>query len=187
MTPEQAKKHVDDWARDKPHWEDVRNLAGHLIHAEIFGKAHKQPTGTNYLRGNDIDLDRLYADLLKFHPAVLAKLEKRQRPQKPKAEPVRNSNAKPRPSHQRQHKPSARQDHREAATRVCSRQHQSRPCSSKGAVKWSPKQTFCQRFPNMRRRPRFRRFGNIPMRFCIQRTSRRFTSRGRAQCKSRTQ
>ena len=95
MTPEQAKKHVDDWARDKPHWEDVRNLAGHLIHAEIFGKAHKQPTGTNYLRGNDIDLDRLYADLLKFHPAVLAKLEKSRRPQEPKAEPVRNSNAKP--------------------------------------------------------------------------------------------
>jgi hypothetical protein len=94
-TPEQTKKRIDDWAKDKEHWDDVRQLAGHLIHAEIIGAAHKQPTGTNYIRGdNDIDLDRLYADLVKFHPAVLAKLEKRQK-QKPKAEPARNSNAKP--------------------------------------------------------------------------------------------
>ena len=120
MTPEEAKRIVSDWSRNKEHFNEVRNLMGALAHAEIIAGAHGSVTGTGFIRGpNDWDLDALYRTAVAAHPGVQAKLvarrkakaqqQQNQEPprrksvqdsieramgkstEKPKAEPVRKS------------------------------------------------------------------------------------------------
>ena len=94
-----AQEIVSNFAKEKEHFDTVRNFMGALAHAEIIGSASGRPTGTAFIKGpNDWDLQALYEAATHAHPAIrkriLAKLQKAQPQQNQQAagrESVRDS------------------------------------------------------------------------------------------------
>jgi hypothetical protein len=73
----QANEYVQSWAKDKPHFETVRNLMAYLAHAELTGKHHGKDTATGFIKGHgphDWDLDALYEAAIHAHPKIRKKI-----------------------------------------------------------------------------------------------------------------
>jgi hypothetical protein len=75
LTPKEAAKIVQEWARDKPLFNQVRDLMGFLAHSEIAAAAHGHKTGTGFVQGaNKWNLDELYQAAIHAHPKTRKKI-----------------------------------------------------------------------------------------------------------------
>jgi hypothetical protein len=107
LTDEQAAKLVKEWARNRPHFEAVRDLMGHLINISIIGQTHGHKVGLNYLdKHGRMNLDKAYEHAVAIHADTQGKSARDRSEQvgdtvrktmgkplngKPKAEPVGDS------------------------------------------------------------------------------------------------
>jgi hypothetical protein len=77
LTTEQADRIVKEWARNKPHFEAVRNLMGHLINVDMIGQTHGHKVGLNYLdKHGNMDLDKAYGHAVAIHADTQGKSAK---------------------------------------------------------------------------------------------------------------
>jgi hypothetical protein len=77
LTDEQAAKLVKEWARNRPHFEAVRDLMGHLINISILGQTHGHKVGLNYLdKHGRMNLDKAYEHAVAIHDATQGKSAK---------------------------------------------------------------------------------------------------------------
>jgi hypothetical protein len=72
-----AQEIVAKFAKGKEHFASVRDLMGHLAHAEIIGAAQGRPPQTGFIKGEnpeDWDLEALYQAAIHAHPQTRKKV-----------------------------------------------------------------------------------------------------------------
>jgi hypothetical protein len=83
-----AQRHVEKWAKDKPHFHKVpglRERMAHIIHSDLQLLNQRQP-GLGTVREGKIDFDHAYKLAKLTHPETLdeiRKAERRERDYKP--------------------------------------------------------------------------------------------------------
>jgi hypothetical protein len=90
---EAANRHVDAWARDKPHFSKVRQRMGEIISTDHdLLRSGKMGLGT--IRDGNIDLDHAYDLATRMHPETLSEIRAAKKQQERNTKPQREDNLK---------------------------------------------------------------------------------------------